>query len=96
MKFKELPQFCFYIGNTLEEELDVVATNEGLAIDDEVVMPFDGETDINDLDDLEELIGDAIDDCEGLTDDDREELGVVYYSDAVYGVKLWWNEKVSH
>ena len=98
MKFKDLPQFHFYIGNTLEEELDVVVTNKGLAIDDEIVVPFDGdgEADINDVDDLEELIGDTIDDCDRLTDDDKEELGVVFYSDAVISVNAWWNEKVSH
>jgi hypothetical protein len=36
MKFTDLKDFRFNIGNTLVEQLDVVATNNGIEIDGEV------------------------------------------------------------
>ena len=88
MKIKDLPKFVINIGNTLEDEYDVVATNNGISVNGEIVGGYDEEREINDTDDFLELIDDA------LTDEDKEELGVVLYSDVLtYDIDSWWDEK---
>ena len=94
MKIKDLPKFLFYIGNTLDEEYDVIATNEGIEIEGEVSSPYDEDMELDDVNDFMELIDDAIATCDSLTDDDKEELGVVLYNGADLNIKTWWDEKV--
>ena len=97
MKFKDLPQFSFYIGNTITDgEYDVVATNEGVSVDDELMATYDEDAEIEDASDLMGLIDSAICSIESLSDEDIEELGVVLYNGADFEIKFWWNEKVSH
>ena len=94
MKIKDLPKFVINIGNTLEDEYDVVATNNGISVNGEIVGGYDEEREINDTDDFLELIDDAIRECDALTDEDKEELGVVLYSDVLtYDIDSWWDEK---
>ena len=94
MKVKDLPKFVINIGNTLEDEYDVVATNNGISVNDKIVGGYDEERNINDTDDFLELIDDAIRDCDVLTDEDKEELGVVLYSDVLtYDINSWWDEE---
>ena len=94
MKIKDLPQFSFYIGNTLDDEYDVVATNEGIAVDDEIVSTYDEEAEFEDAHEFMDVIDDAITSCDVLTDDDIEELGVVLFNGADLTIETWWREKI--
>lgn len=90
MKFTDLKDFRFYIGNTFVEELDVVATNEGIEIDGEVDGKYDDcYKDIVDAHDLCNAIDDAILNCSSLSEEDRE-LGT--YLGADIDIKNWWEE----
>ena len=96
MKVKDLPFFSFYIGNTLNDDYDVVATNEGILVDSEVMSTYDEDAEFEDAHEFMELIDEAISNCEYLTDEDREELGVVLFNGADLNIEVWWNEKVSN
>ena len=89
MKISELENFSFYIGNT-SDDLDVVATNEGIMIDDELDGTYD-DNDIIDSHDLCDAIDDAIFNCTKLSSDDTDELGT--YLGADITIKNWWEEK---
>jgi hypothetical protein len=86
MKITDLNEFSFYIGNT-SDGLDVVATNEGIAVDDEIDGFYD-DNDIIDAHDLCNAIDDAIKNCKSLTKEDKEELGT--YLGAEIDIKNWW------
>ena len=88
MKFTDLENFSFYIGNT-SEGLDVVATNNGIEIDGEVNGEYDDcYEDIVDAHDLCNAIDDAILNCSSLSEEDRNELGT--YLGADIDIKNWW------
>ncbi len=86
MQITDLKDFSFYIGNT-NEGLDVVATNEGIAIDDEIDGKYD-DNDIIDAHDLCNAIDDAILNCSSLSEEDKNELGT--YLGADISIKNWW------
>lgn len=91
MKFTDLKDFRFYIGNTLVEELDVVATNNGIEIDGEVNGEYDDcYKNIVDAHDLCNAIDDAILNCSSLSKEDENELGT--YLGADIDIKNWWEE----
>ena len=90
MKITELKKFSFYIGNPLEDEdVEVVATNEGITIDGEVDGKYD-DNDIIDAHDLCNAIDDAILNCSTLSQEDKDELGT--YLGAEIDIKAWWEE----
>lgn len=88
MKIKDLEPFKFNIGNT-NDELDVVATNDGIFIDNGLDGEFD-DVDIVDAHDLCNAIDDAILNCSSLSADEMDELGT--YLGADIDVKYWWEE----
>lgn len=102
MKISELKEFEFYIGNTTsdEDELDdisdiselsgVVATNEGIIVDDELVGEYDADEDIESASDFCSVIDDAISNCTALSESDRDELGT--YLGADIDIRAWWRE----
>ena len=92
-KISKLPKFSFYVGNTLDDMLDVVANNKGVFVDDELCAEYDSD-EVENAHDLIDTIDYAINCCDNLTDEDKEELGVVLYSDVSYFIKHWWDEKV--
>jgi len=90
MKITDLKKFSFYIGNPLEDEdVEVVATNEGITIDGEVDGKYD-DNDIIDAHDLCNAIDDAILNCSTLSQEDKDELGT--YLGAEIDIKAWWEE----
>lgn len=90
MKITDLEKFSFRIGNLLEDEdVEVVATNEGITIDGEVDGKYD-DNDIIDAHDLCNAIDDAILNCSTLSQEDKDELGT--YLGAEIGIKAWWEE----
>lgn len=90
MKIEELEKFSFYIGNPLaDEDIEVVATNEGITIDGEVDGKYD-DNDIIDAHDLCNAIDDAIQNCSTLSQEDKDELGT--YLGAEINIKAWWEE----
>lgn len=92
MKITDLKQFSFNIGNTISSEVDVIATNEGIIVNREVVSQYPNK-DINNVSDLIGAIDIAIDDCPHFTDEDKEELGVALFNGADMNIKVWWKEK---
>ena len=91
MKFTDLKDFSFYIGNTSVEELDVVATNNGIEIDGEVNGEYDDcYKNIIDAHDLCNAIDDAILNCSSLSEEDKDELGT--YLGADIDIKNWWED----
>lgn len=91
MKFTDLENFRFYIGNTLVEELDVVATNNGIEIDGELDGEYDDfYKDIVDAHDLCNAIDDAILNCSSLSEEDKNELGT--YLGAEIDIENWWED----
>ena len=91
MKFTDLKDFRFKIGNTLVEQLDVVATNNGIEIDGEVNGKYDDcYNDIIDAHDLCNAIDDAILNCSSLSEEDKDELGT--YLGADIDIKNWWED----
>ena len=88
MKINELEKFRFNIGNTTND-LDVVATNEGILVDEELDGEYD-DVDILDAHDLKNAIDDAILNCTSLNDDDRDKLGT--YLGAEIDIDSWWDE----
>lgn len=96
MKIKDLPQFNFYIGNTTDEDgnfvADVVATNDGILEDDELVSTYDCDDDIKSVVDLKEVIGNAIMECNSFSNEDCEGLSEVLYNDASITIEGWWKE----
>jgi formylmethanofuran dehydrogenase subunit B len=92
MKITELKEFDFYIGNTTDDEgemlADVEATNEGIEVDGELVATYDETIDINNADDLMEVIDDAISSAESIKQEDRDELGT--YLGAEIDINAWW------
>ena len=88
MKITDLERFRFNIGNTTND-LDVVATNEGILVDEELDGEYD-DVDILDAHDLENAIDDAILNCASLNDEDRDELGT--YLGAEIDIDSWWDE----
>jgi hypothetical protein len=90
MKITDLGKFSFCIGNLLEDEdVEVVATNEGITIDGEVDGKYD-DNDIIDAHDLCNAIDDAILNCSTLSQEDKDELGT--YLGAEIDIKAWWEE----
>ena len=90
MKITDLEKFSFRIGNLLEDEdVEVVATNEGITIDGEVDGKYD-DNDIIDAHDLCNAIDDAILNCSTLSQEDKDELGT--YLGAEIDIKAWWEE----
>lgn len=88
MKIKELERFSFKIGNTFtNDELDVIATNNGIEIDGKIDGTYD-DNDIIDAHDLCNAIDDAILNCQTLTQEEKEELGTHLGADAT--IKDWW------
>lgn len=87
MEISDLEKFHFYIGNTIDGR-DVVATNEGIVIDDEIDGEYD-DVDIIDAHDLCNAIDDALLNCSTLSEDD-DELGT--YLGADITIKDWWEE----
>ena len=92
MKFKDLENFSFYIGNPLDNvDVEVVATNEGITIDGELDGHYDDDyDDILDAHDLCNAIDDAILNCSTLSQEDKDELGT--YLGADINIKDWWEE----
>ncbi len=88
MKITDLERFRFNIGNTTND-LDVVATNEGILVDEELDGEYDN-VDILDAHDLKNAIDDAILNCASLNDEDRDELGT--YLGAEIDFDSWWEE----
>ena len=88
MNVTDLNKFRFYIGNT-SDGLDVVATNEGIAVDGEIDGFYD-DNDIIDAHDLCNAIDDAILNCTTLSNEDMEELGT--YLGAEIAIDNWWEE----
>lgn len=91
MRIADLKEFDFYIGNTRTGS-DVVASNEGIFVDDELVNTYDPNVVINDPLDLIEAIDDAISFCPSkyIRKRDRDELGC--YLGASLSIKDWWKE----
>ena len=91
MRIADLKEFDFYIGNTRAGS-DVVASNEGIFVDDELVNTYDPNVVINDPSDLIEAIDDAISFCPSkyIRKRDRDELGC--YLGASLSIKDWWKE----
>lgn len=91
MRIADLKEFDFYIGNTRAGS-DVVASNEGIFVDDELVNTYDPNVVINDPLDLIEAIDDAISFCPSkyIRKRDRDELGC--YLGASLSIKDWWKE----
>lgn len=90
MKIEDLSKFRFYIGNPLnDEDVEVVATNEGIFVDDKLDGNYD-DVDVIDAHDLCNAIDDAILNCKSLTKEDKEELGT--YLGAEIDIKDWWEE----
>jgi hypothetical protein len=90
MKITDLGKFSFCIGNLLEDEdVEVVATNEGITIDGEVDGKYD-DNDIIDAHDLCNAIDDAILNCSTLTQEEKDELGT--YLGADITIKDWWED----
>ena len=90
MKIEDLEKFSFCIGNPLaDENIEVVATNEGITIDGEVDGKYD-DNDIIDAHDLCNAIDDAILNCSTLSQEDKDELGT--YLGAEIDIKAWWEE----
>ena len=88
MKISDLKEFRFNIGNT-NEELDVVATNDGIEIDGVLDGKYD-DNDIVDAHDLCNAIDDAILNCSTLAQEEKDELGT--YLGAEIDIKNWWEE----
>ena len=91
MKIADLKEFSFYIGNTMDGS-DVVASNEGIFVDDELVNTYDPNVVINDPLDLIEVIDDTISFCPSkyIKKRDRDELGC--YLGASLTIKDWWKK----
>ena len=88
MEITDLKRFRFYIGNPLDDEDgEVVATNEGIFVNDELDGNYD-DINIVDAHDLCNAIDDAIKNCKSLTKEDKEELGT--YLGAEIDIKDWW------
>lgn len=88
MNVTDLEKFIFYLGDT-SDGLDVVATNEGIAVDGEIDGFYD-DNDIIDAHDLCNAIDDAILNCTTLSSEDMEELGT--YLGAEIAIENWWEE----
>ena len=88
MNISDLEKFRFNIGNT-SDDLDVVATNDGIEIDGALDGKYD-DNDIIDAHDLCNAIDDAILNCSTLTKEEKDELGT--YLGADYDIKNWWEE----
>lgn len=86
MKIKDLKEFNFYIGNTDDGE-DIAATNDGIEGDDGVLATYSDDADINSVDDLMEVINDAISECDLESED-----GLGTYLGADVTIKEWWKE----
>lgn len=90
MKITDLEHFRFNIGNTFtNDELDVIATNDGIEIGGVLDGKYD-DVDIIDAHDLCNAIDDAILNCSTLTSEEKNELGT--YLGADTDIKLWWEE----
>lgn len=91
MNITNLKEFNFYIGNTIGGS-DVVASNEGIFVDDELVNTYEPNVVINEPHDLIEAIDDAISFCPSkyIRKRDRNELGC--YLGASLSIKSWWKE----
>lgn len=90
MKITDLEHFRFNIGNTFtNDELDVIATNDGIEIGGVLDGKYD-DVDIIDAHDLCNAIDDAILNCFTLTSEEKNELGT--YLGADTNIKLWWEE----
>ncbi len=87
MKVTELKSFNFYIGNTIGDKRDVVATNEGIFVDDVLDGNYD-DNDIIDAHDLCNAIDDALLNCKSFTKEDKDELGT--YLGSEIDIKDWW------
>ena len=92
MNIKDLKKFSFTIGDTISDNYDVVATNEGIAVDGEVMATFNGDEEVNSADDLMEVFDNAINSIDYLSDEDKEDLGVVLYNGANLSIEVWWRE----
>lgn len=92
MNIKDLINFSFFIGCTIGDDYDVVATNEGIAVDSEVMATFNGNEEVNSVDDLMEVFDNAINSIDYLSDEDKEDLGVVLHNCANISIKVWWRE----
>ena len=92
MNIKNLKEFSFFIGCTIDDDYDVVATNEGIAVDGEVMATFNGDEEVNSADDLMEVFDNAINSIGYLSDEDKEDLGVVLHNGANISIKVWWRE----
>jgi hypothetical protein len=95
MKITDLKEFRFDIGNTTNENggflAEVVATNSGILENDKLVATYEEDANIESVDDLEDIIEDAIwhcpfkqEDCEGLCE--------LVYNDASLAIDAWWEE----
>lgn len=90
MNITDLEHFRFNIGNTFtNDELDVVATNDGIEIGGVLDGKYD-DVDIIDAHDLCNAIDDAILNCSTLSSEEKNELGTYLGADA--DIKLWWEE----
>jgi len=96
MKITDLKEFEFYIGNTTDEDggflADVSATNNGILEDDELVATYEEDANIESVDDLKDVINDAIMECSSFTNEDCEGLSDVLYSDASLAIEDWWEK----
>lgn len=94
MKITDLKEFRFDIGNTTDENggflADVVATNKGILEGDKLVATYEDD-DIECIDDLEEIIDNAIMNCP-FKEEDCEGLCELVYSDASLAIEDWWEE----
>ena len=92
MKIKDLPRFSFNIGNTLEDEYDVVATNEGISVNGEIKGGYE-DIELESGHDLIDAIYDAIEGCDEIAYNDKLELGDVLYNDAALDIMEWCDEE---
>jgi len=94
MKITDLKEFRFDIGNTTDEDggfvADVVATNKGILEGDELVATYEDD-DIECVDDLEEIIDNALWDCP-FKQEDCQGLSDVLYSEASLDIEDWWEK----
>ena len=91
MKIKDL-DFNFFIGNT-SDGIDVMATNIGLYVGNEISSTYDGNETIETAEDLKDAINEAIFDCDILTSDEKEELSMLLYNDAAVEIDYWWRNE---
>ena len=89
MKAKDLKEFSFVIGND-ENGNDVIATNNGIFVEGELVAKYNEDWELEDYGDLCELIDDAIWRCDKLHAEDENDIPSCFYG-ADIDIEEWWS-----